>query len=289
MNNNKKLWFAVDIEADAAATEAIEFALNELGALGTEIDSFLKPTDKPMRVSGYFETLPTDDEIRDAVSDALTIYGFEPAAAASIGTRSVEQTDWLAEWKKYWRPTVIGRFIIAPHWEQIDDDRRIVIRIEPNMAFGTGTHETTQLCLDVIGSELAPGESFLDVGTGTGILAIAAAKIGDRRITACDIDEDSVTIAIENAAANRAAGIEFFTGEIDETADRYDFVCANLTIDLILPLLDLLLAKSGRILLLSGILAAQSDLITDALADRGISNYSIASAGEWISVTVRRD
>ncbi len=197
MNNHKKLWFAIDVEAVATATEAIESALNELGAIGTEIDSFLKPSDKPMRVSGYFETLPTDAEIREAVSYALRIYGYEPASAVSIGTRTVEQTDWLAEWKKYWRPTVIGEFIIAPPWEMIDDPVRKVIRIEPNMAFGTGTHETTQLCVAVIGSELLAGESFLDVGTGTGILAIAAAKLGDRRITACDIDEDSVKIAIE--------------------------------------------------------------------------------------------
>lgn len=289
MNNHKKLWFAIDVEAVATATEAIESALNELGAIGTEIDSFLKPSDKPMRVSGYFETLPTDAEIREAVSYALRIYGYEPASAVSIGTRTVEQTDWLAEWKKYWRPTVIGEFIIAPPWEMIDDPVRKVIRIEPNMAFGTGTHETTQLCVAVIGSELLAGESFLDVGTGTGILAIAAAKLGDRRITACDIDEDSVKIAIENAMANGTAGIEFFTGEIGEQTDQYDFVCANLTIDVILPMIDLLLSKTKRILLLSGILGIQSDMITGALEKRGISEYSIGSAGEWISVTVKRN
>ncbi|MBX7053473.1 MAG: 50S ribosomal protein L11 methyltransferase [Pyrinomonadaceae bacterium] len=289
MNNHKKLWFAVDVVVNAAATEAIEFALNELGALGTEIDSFLKPSDKPMRVSGFFETLPVAAEVRKAVHDALRIYGFEPASAASIDTRTVEQTDWLAEWKKYWRPTVIGDFIIAPPWESVDADGRIVIRIEPNMAFGTGTHETTQLCVEVIGSELARGESFLDVGTGTGILAIAAAKLGDRRISACDIDEDSVRIAVDNASANGADAIQFFVGEIDQETDIYDFVCANLTIDVILPMLDLLLSKAKRILLLSGILAIQSDLITDALSERGISDHTIGTAGEWISVTVRKN
>ena len=130
MNNDKKLWFAVDIETDAIATEAIEFALNELGALGTEIDSFLKPTDKPLRVSGYFEKLPEDADIHETVREALRIYNYVPERVTSIATRSVEQTDWLAEWKKHWRPTVIGDFIIAPPWETVDDESKMVIRID---------------------------------------------------------------------------------------------------------------------------------------------------------------
>ena len=289
MNNDKKLWFAVDIETDAIATEAIEFALNELGALGTEIDSFLKPTDKPLRVSGYFEKLPEDADIHETVREALRIYNYVPERVTSIATRSVEQTDWLAEWKKHWRPTVIGDFIIAPPWETVDDESKMVIRIEPNMAFGTGTHETTQLCVSAIGEELAPGESFLDVGTGTGILAIAAAKLGKRRIVACDVDEDSVKIAIENGEMNGTGDIEFFLGEIGDGTDMFDFVCANLTIDVILPMIDLLLAKTKRVLLLSGILGTQTDMITEALETRAVERYSINSAGEWISVTVKRN
>src|SRR5205085_3138018 len=104
--------------------------------------------------------------------------------------RVVEEIDWLAEWKKHWQPTEVGRFVIAPPWQEIDPGDKILIQIEPNMAFGTGTHETTQLCLDAISELYRPQLTFLDVGTGTGILAIAAAKLGGDQVLACDTDAD---------------------------------------------------------------------------------------------------
>jgi len=287
MSETKNNWFAVDILIDDAATEAAEFALNELDALGTEIDSLRKPTGEPLRVTGYFDALPEIDRVTETVDEALRIYGFEPDTVKRIDGRSVEETDWLAEWKKHWRPTVIDQFVIAPPWETVDQSSKIVIRIEPNMAFGTGTHETTQLCLREIGRELKSGESFLDVGTGTGILMIAAAKLGNRQITACDTDTDSVMIARENAEMNGVkTAIDLFEGSIGPETPSFDFTSANLTIDVILPLLDLLLAKTKRVLLLSGILAEQQEMIVTALKQAGKTNYKINQAGEWISVTV---
>lgn len=287
MDKTKKNWFAVDILIASVATEAAEFALNELDALGTEIDSLRKQKDEPLRVSGYFEVLPDETEIKNRVQDAIRIYGLDISCLVSVETRTVEQTDWLAEWKKHWRPTTIGRFVIAPPWEEVEDETKIVIRIEPNMAFGTGTHETTKLCVKAIDTLYRQEQSVLDVGTGTGILAIAAAKLGGTRILACDTDVDSVAIARENAVLNGVGGqIEYFDGSIDSDTPKFDFVCANLTIDVILPLLDDLLASTGEILLLSGILSEQKEMITDALGNRGISNFEIDSDGEWISVVV---
>jgi ribosomal protein L11 methyltransferase len=209
-------------------------------------------------------------------------------------SRRVEQTDWLAEWKKHWKPTRIGKFVIAPPWETVEETDKIVISIEPNMAFGTGTHETTQLCLRSIGENYRPEQTFLDVGTGTGVLAIGVAKIQGKRqkskgkILACDLDKDSVKIAIENAHANEVGDqIEFHVGSISPETPEFDFVCANLTIDVILPILELLLAKTRSDLLLSGILAEQENLIAEALRERQISNFEIERAGEWISVLVR--
>ena len=108
--------------------------------------------------------------MEDEIRYALQIYGLNEEAVVSIVRREVQNEDWLAEWKKHWKPTTVGRFVIAPPWENVDDSQKIVIRIEPNMAFGTGTHETTQLCLRAIEANYHPGDSFLDVGTGPGIL-----------------------------------------------------------------------------------------------------------------------
>src|SRR5678809_1536296 len=120
--------------------------------------------------------------------------------------------------KKNWQPVIVGRFVIAPPWSELHQDpNQLVIRIEPGMAFGTGTHETTRLCLDAIQKHYSGG-SFLDVGTGTGILAIAAAKLStEARIEACDTDETAIAIARENAELNLVAeNINFWIGSIDD-------------------------------------------------------------------------
>ncbi len=281
-------WFAVEITCVPAASEAIEYAFNQLDALGTEIAFAPVRNLEPLRVSGFFQTPPDTGELNHNVAEALRIYDFQPDAILGIKSSEVEQTDWLAEWKKHWKPTVIGRFVIAPPWEPVADDGRIVILIEPNMAFGTGTHETTKLCSRKIDEIYRPQQTLLDVGTGTGILAIAAAKLGGKRIFACDTDLDSVAIARENAVLNNVAdAIEYTDGPIGDDTPTFGFVCANLTLDVILPILDLLLAKTGEILLLSGILAEQSEQITAALKERHVTEFEIDTDGEWISVLIR--
>ncbi|MEO6655189.1 MAG: 50S ribosomal protein L11 methyltransferase [Pyrinomonadaceae bacterium] len=303
-----KNWAALDITVEARAAEAIESALNELESLGTEIDSLRKTKDAPQIVTGFFDVLPDDESIRNAIDDSLKIYGFTADAVTSIESRNVEETDWLAEWKKYWKPTAIGRFIVAPPWEDVEETGNIVIRIEPNMAFGTGTHETTQLCLKAIGDNYEAGQSFLDVGTGTGILAIAVAKLAIEKtesiantnkdlslpsiieILACDTDSDSVRIAKENAAANSVGElIKFLYGPISDETPVFDFVCANLTIDVIVPILPLLLAKSRHVLLLSGILVEQKRIISEELLKCQISDLKLETAGEWVSVIVNKN
>ena len=172
-----KNWFAVDIIVEPSATEAIEFVFNELGSLGNETDSLRKVKGEPLRVTGYFDEQPDSAKVRLAIVESLRIHAISDDAIKGIETRYVEETDWLAEWKKHWKPTEVGKFVIAPPWSDVIASDKILIRIEPNMAFGTGTHETTQLCLKAIGENYRPGQTFLDVGTGTGILAIATAKL----------------------------------------------------------------------------------------------------------------
>ena len=294
MIENQKNWFALDIMVDAAASEAIEFGLNELDALGTEINNLGKRATENLCVTGYFSDLPADETVQAELVEALRIYGFSPDAIRKIDSRRVENIDWLAEWKKHWKPTVTGRFIIAPTWEKIEETDKIVIRIEPSMAFGTGTHETTRLCLKAIEENYREGETFYDIGTGTGILAIATAKTLAKTnkqnperlfIKACDTDKDSIRIALENAELNNVGDkISFTTTTISECDSKFDFVCANLTADVIILLLPLLIEKTKRILVLSGILKEQEDVILAELRKFKIERPKIEISGEWISV-----
>ncbi len=289
MSTSNTAWFAVSVTVKTAATEAIEFAFNCLDSLGTEINDMPKADRDSVTVIGYFQDLPDEKSLRHELDNSLEVYGLLADSIVAVTTAEVKNEDWLAEWKKHWKPTNIGRFVIAAPWHEIDDPEKIVIRIDPNMAFSTGTHETTQLCLAAIDERYQAGQSFLDVGTGTGILAIAVAKMAEgSKIIACDTDGEAVAIARENAEVNRVGNqIEFFTGPISADLERFDFVCANLTADVIIPILPLLIEKTRETLVMSGILAEQEESIVNAFPQDLIGQCSIVYSGEWISLNVR--
>jgi ribosomal protein L11 methyltransferase len=296
MDKANKTWFAVDVSADPAASDAVEYAFNVAEAVGTEINIFRKDKTEDVCVIGYFDAEPDVEAISAAINDALQIHGLRSGSIRSTTVRDVENADWLAEWKKHWKPTELGKFIVAPPWAEIGETDKIVIRIEPNMAFGTGTHETTQLCLQAISDNCQAGQTFLDVGTGTGILAIAAAKIANegtekkKNIFACETDAEAVAIAKENAVVNEVGElIEFAQASINESTSRVDFVCANLTIDSIVPILPVLLEKAKKLLVLSGILVEQKEIIRSELQKFEISNFKFEIKGEWIAVFISMD
>jgi ribosomal protein L11 methyltransferase len=283
--SQNKNWSAVEIETLREAAEAVEFALLEADALGTAISIPVKNKDDEfLTVTGYFDE---EKELQNGLNEALRIYGFSPDTIKKIQWSTVEQRDWLAEWKKSWQPVESGRFIVAPTWSEIPESPdKIIIRIEPGMAFGTGTHETTRLCLSAI-DKYYNGGSFLDVGTGTAILAIAAAKMfPENRIEACDTDPDAVQIARENAELNHAGKINFYEGSITDETEDFAFVCANLTADVILPLLPLLVEKAQKTLVLSGILIEQEVMIANKLIELDQKDFTVNQLGEWISVVV---
>jgi ribosomal protein L11 methyltransferase len=233
-----RVWHALELTIAAEASEAVEYALMEAGALGTESRDEAQGL---LVAVGYFAALPERERVREILLEALRVYRLPSSSVREMKPVEVADRDWLGEWKKSWQPVIVGqKFIIAPPWSEIPDDAgRHVIRIEPGMAFGTGTHETTRLCLAAI-EKYWDGGSFLDVGTGTGILAIAAALLNPRaRIEACDTDADAVRIARENARLNGVGErIGFRVGSVEETATASaDIVCANLTADVIVPLL----------------------------------------------------
>ena len=285
----KQNWYSIEITVPPEAAEALEFAFNSLEADGTATNFTKAGGTDNVTVAGYFTDPPDEDRVIDELHYALRAYGFSEDTVVSAVRGAVEDQDWLAEWKKHWRPTAIGRFVISPPWAEPPGDDKILIQIEPNMAFGTGTHETTQLCVLAIDRFYRPGESFLDVGTGTGILAIAAAKIGrNARIYGCDTDEDSIAIARENAELNGVGNIGFDVATISKATPTFEFVCANLTVDVIQPILDLLLEKSEKRLVLSGILAEQEAIIAEALRERSITGFTVEHSGEWIAVIIDR-
>jgi ribosomal protein L11 methyltransferase len=290
MSKAKEQWYALDVDIEPQAVEAVEYALIEAGASGTERGKDFKDGERitGCQITGYFNGVPDRERIRNEVSEALRIYELPSSSVRDMSIREVEQRDWLEEWKKNWQPVGVGRFIIAPPWAAIDEaPDRCVIRIEPGMAFGTGTHETTRLCLAAMQSYFEGG-SFLDVGTGTGILAIAAAACAPGvHVEACDTDADAIEIARENAAANGVADrISFHVGSVDQQTSSADFICANLTADVIAKLLPTLVALSCGRLVLSGILETQIEDITDLLAQLAINDVEIMHDGEWVAIIV---
>jgi ribosomal protein L11 methyltransferase len=279
-----KTWYALEVALETQAREAVEYALMEAGALGTEMDD---ADARRLRITGYYDLVPDRERVRSELFEALRIYNLPSSSVRDMRLREVEDRDWLGEWKRNWQPVVVGRFIIAPPWTEIKNaNQRIVIRIEPGMAFGTGTHETTRLCLKAI-EKYFRGGSFLDVGTGTGILAIAAAKLfPGARVEACDTD---IEIARENARLNNAAEqIAFRVGSIgDEAIASADLVCANLTAEAISSLLPWLIGATCGRLILSGILDSQLDLLIERLRDSGAEgNCVMMQDGEWVAVVV---
>ncbi len=291
--SENKTWFAVEVKVRREASEAIEHAFNNLNSLGTEINHLNKTEKSDVCVIGYFDATVDNENLRRSFSESLQVYGFTDAEIKSVNKKRIQNRDWLAEWKKHWKPTETKKFVIAPSWENVENKEKEVIRIEPNMAFGTGTHETTKLCLRTIESLYLPGMSFFDVGTGTGILSIAAAKISAResktKIVGCDTDSDSVAIAKENAALNHTSQIRFYSGSISEESEAFDFVCANVTADVIVPLMPPLVTKSRKILVLSGILREQQEEVLTALNAQTDRPFTIETDGEWISITVKID
>ena len=287
-------WYALDLTCEAAAREAAEYALTEAGALGTESQAPAGPDGRPVegafvRVTGYFETPPLVERVRASLAESLRIYGLESSGVRDVQPREVAEADWLAEWKRGWRPVEVGRrFVVAPPWSEVAAaPGRVVIRIEPGMAFGTGTHETTRLCLAAIERHFRGG-SFLDVGTGTGVLAIAAARLDpSARVEACDTDPLAVSVAEENARLNGVGGrIEFRVGTVTEETASADVTCANLTADVILPLLPALIGATCGRLILSGILDTQAEEVRARLRELGADAHEVTREGEWVAVTV---
>ena len=205
-----------------------------------------------------------------------------------LETSGIEQEDWQNAWKKYYHAMDIGqRLAIVPGWETYDTDR-IVITMDPGMAFGTGTHETTSLCLETLDSMVKGGERVLDIGTGSGILAIAALKLGAAEAEGVDIDPMCVRTAGENAERNGVA--EHFTALVGDLSDKasgkYNIITANIVAAAILslaPHVPVLMAPGARFIA-SGIIDTRKDEVLAGLRAAGLEPVEIKEKRGWVCV-----
>jgi len=207
----------------------------------------------------------------------------------------IENQDWMAAWKKHYRPIPIGKkLLILPAWLEPADQSRTVVRLDPSMAFGTGTHPTTQLCLEAVENYVQPGQAVIDVGCGSGILSIAALKLGASHALAVDIDADSVRVSRENAEDNAVlSDMEIGSGSVDEVLDgnfsiqSAPLVLANILAPIILRLLDAGLAKlvtPGGTLVLSGILDEQARGVIEKAQSCGLRLVETRQINDWVAL-----
>lgn len=216
---------------------------------------------------------------------------------AKLELIGVDEEEWSTAWKKYYHPIKVGeRLTIVPKWEEYSEsDGDIVVRMDPGMAFGTGTHETTRLVCGLIEKYLTPGQRVLDVGTGSGILSICASKLGAAECFACDIDPVAVRVARENAADNSCENIRCEVSDllmnVDLSRGKYDFAVANIVADIIIRMSDSIgdYLKTGAYLITSGIIDIYADEVINALVAKGFTHIETRTEADWNAIVFQKN
>ena len=282
-----KSFVEVDIVADASLTDALTGILAQLGFEGFwEDGSALKAY---MRADRWSPALL--DEIRTV---ANLVSRSSTSTAPAISVKEIAEQNWNEEWEKTIRPIqVTGRIIITPTWHTVNPaPGQIVLTIDPKMSFGTGYHETTRLVLRLMDNMIRPGSTLLDVGTGTGVLAIAGVKLGASSAVAVDVDDWSYNNALENIRLNGVQErVRVIHGEIAAApAEEFDFVVANIQRSIIVPILGEMtsrLAPDG-LMILSGLLQSDEEMILQALGAYHFVVRARLFEKEWLALTTGR-
>lgn len=226
------------------------------------------------------------------VKERLDLMGIEYELTLS----GMKEEDWANSWKKYYKPIRIAhRLMVVPTWEEYEPkEGDLILKMDPGMAFGTGTHETTRLCATLTEDYMKPGARVLDVGTGSGILAIAASKLGAGEVMAYDIDPVAVRVAQENCdvngCTNVTCGISDLLAGVDTKGGLYDFVCANIVADIIVRMADDILRymKPGGLLAVSGIIDTQAERVQAALTRGGLTHILTRAENDWNAMLFTR-
>jgi ribosomal protein L11 methyltransferase len=293
----KGTWLEISVHVDGEAAEAVSELFNRYGRGGAVVENRLvdglgaHDDADDLSVKTYISA--GDVALRRKIEEGLwhlgQLYPIPEPTFAVLG-----EADWAEAWKAHYAVLHVGRHtVIVPQWQsyapQADE---VVIVLDPGMAFGTGTHPTTQLCLSALEHIIAPGMRVLDLGTGSGILSIAAAKQGAATVHALDIDEVAVTSARENVAANgveRSVYVE--AGSLEQADGTYDLVLVNILARVILELLDGGLAhtlKPGGVIIASGITDTQEQKVCVAFQAHGIDVVDRLVQRDWVALVGQR-
>ena len=257
------------------------------------------------RISFYLEPETDNAAVLAAVQkglDEIRGWGID-VGAGTFEESQTEDKDWINNWKEYFHQFYVDDILIKPSWEEVQpkDRDKLLIQIDPGTAFGTGMHETTQLCIRQIRKYVTPETLLLDVGTGSGILSIAALKLGASYAFGTDLDPCAISAAVENREVNGIGEEQFqvMAGNImeeetvKETAgyEKYHMVVANILAEVLLPLTPVVVKhmKKGGIYITSGIIEEKEDAVVNAVKEAGLELLEVTRQGEWVSVTARKN
>ena len=315
-------WKKFTLTTTTEAVDLISYTLDELGIEGIEIEDNIPLTEKETK-GMFIDILPElppdegvakvsfyldeDDDIpamMAKVKEALEeLKPFTDRGACTFAESETEDKDWINNWKQYFKPFTVDHILIKPTWETVPEEHKdkLLIQIDPGTAFGTGMHETTQLCIRQLEKYVTPDSEVLDVGTGSGILGITALKLGAKHVFGTDLDENAITAVGENLEANGIAPEQFKVVQgniIDDKAvqdevkyEYYDIAVANILADVIIMLqkeIPVHIKKNG-IFITSGIIDMKEEAVKAAFeANDAFEIVEITHQGEWVSVTARK-
>lgn len=305
----------VSIETKTEAVEAISHLLMEQGVLGVEIDDpkdvligvgnpkdwdymepgLIKADLETATVKAYFpDHMNLAEKIAVMTVKIDEMRSYLDVGTGKISTLEVKKEDWANEWKQYYQVTTVGEnIIIKPTWEDYtpNSDKEIIIELDPGMAFGTGTHETTSMCMEILERYVEKGDVVLDIGAGSGILGITAAKLGAKAVVGVDLDEVAVKVAKENIELNKMSDIvDVRHGDLlDVVSGKGNIVVANIIADAIIYLSDIVISsmEEDGVFISSGIIDYRIDDVIDAL-EANFEIIEIKRDGEWAAIVAKK-
>ncbi len=316
-------WNKYTLTTTAEAEDLISSMMMDVGIEGIEIEDQvplserdksrmfvdilpdIPENDGTARISFYLEPEQDNGEILAAVQkglDEIRSWGVD-VGSGTIEASQTEDKDWINNWKEYFHQFHVDDILITPSWEPVqpEDQGKLLIQIDPGTAFGTGMHETTQLCIRQIRKYVTEETVLLDVGTGSGILSIVALKLGAKYALGTDLDPCAVRASKENMDANGINEDRFRVLEgniIDDCGvqeqvgyNQYDIITANILAEVLVPLTLSAVRhlKRGGIYITSGILAEKETLVSDAVKVAGLEILEVTHQGEWVSITARKN
>lgn len=302
-------WLEISVTVEPEQAEAVSELLNRYVSNGVVVESGVTYTNAedegtpygPARVFGYLAIDDKIEETRQRIEEGLWYLGrIAESVSAPLPEpvyRPVDDEDWMAAWKQHYRPIQIGkRLLILPAWIDDPQEGRIAVKIDPSMAFGTGTHPTTQLCMELLEGTVQPGRPVIDIGCGSGILSIGAIKLGASRALAVDIDNAAVRSTKENAQANSVLeSIEVGIGSVSEvkaglfSIRQAPLVLANILAPVIVRLFGAGLAEliePGGKIVLSGILDTQAEEVIRAGEAQGLRKVDQRQLNDWVAIVM---